>query len=525
MVTTLEYAQLSGRAYAATQKNRTPVPAGWAELGWFPDQANGFSAGIYKKSSEIVIAFTGTNADLLTDFAMGNWPLFTGASASDQLTQAMLLYMDTKIHNSGATISFTGHSMGGGLASIMAVFFDRPAVVFDSAPFQKGALNRLDVYANAMQSVGYSDATFNRYLASPISSFLSRQGQVMNTFMQGEFLDPLRWGGTVIGSSAPSVSPGAPVDVSATKELHSLTALASMLASPAFSEAVRANRHLFHQLFDPGLYAQSTETSTQVDLLAHLYNTQVAATSVPLLDRFAADVLRIGVTDTTATSRVAPALAALLVQRPGLRVRVAYGRSDELAAKVREGELDLALVPAYEGQPLDGELLQIDNDPMAGLVRAGHPLLTNSHVALADVVPYGWIAGSSTSAAYKAIGEIFGRQQLPAPRIVIEVPHASELVLEIIASTDLVTLVPRSFMDHAAAGRFMLLPVPQLHVARTVVLLTRHGSTWSVLAIALRELLAGAPGVSRSAKDTVPAGVGLGVTAPRDSFQRAKADR
>ncbi len=236
-------------------------------------------------------------------------------------------------------------------------------------------------------------------------------------------------------------------------------------------------------------------------------------------------LLRIGVTDTTATSRVAPALAALLVQRPGLRVRVAYGRSDELAAKVREGELDLALVPAYEGQPLDGELLQIDNDPMAGLVRAGHPLLTNSHVALADVVPYGWIAGSSTSAAYKAIGEIFGRQQLPAPRIVIEVPHASELVLEIIASTDLVTLVPRSFMDHAAAGRFMLLPVPQLHVARTVVLLTRHGSTWSVLAIALRELLAGAPGVSRSAKDTVPAGVGLGVTAPRDSFQRAKADR
>lgn len=149
-----------------------------------PDQTNGFSAGIYKKGSEIVIAFTGTNADLLTDFAMGNWPLFTGASASDQLTQAMLLYMDTKIHNTGTTISFTGHSMGGGLASIMAVFFDRPAVVFDSAPFQKGALNRLDVYANAMQSVGYSDATFNSYLASPISSFLSRQGQVTNTFMQ-----------------------------------------------------------------------------------------------------------------------------------------------------------------------------------------------------------------------------------------------------------------------------------------------------------------------------------------------------
>jgi len=211
-------------------------------------------------------------------------------------------------------------------------------------------------------------------------------------------------------------------------------------------------------------------------------------------------LLRIGVTDTTATSRVAPALAALLVQRPGLRVRVAYGRSDELGEQERDGELDMALVPAYEGQPLDGELLQIDDDPMAGLVRAGHPLLRKSRVALADVVPYGWVIGSSTSAAYKAISEIFARHQLPAPRIVIEVPHASELGLEIIASTDLVTLVPRSFMNHAAAGRFMLLPVAQLRVARAVVLLTRSGSTWSALAIALSELLLARTGSADPAK-------------------------
>lgn len=34
-----------------------------------------------------------------------------------------------------ADISFTGHSLGGGLASLMSVWFDRPSIVFAPAPF------------------------------------------------------------------------------------------------------------------------------------------------------------------------------------------------------------------------------------------------------------------------------------------------------------------------------------------------------------------------------------------------------
>ena len=36
-------------------------------------------------------------------------------------------------------LDVTGHSLGGGLASLMAVFFDRPATVFDEAPFEMSA--------------------------------------------------------------------------------------------------------------------------------------------------------------------------------------------------------------------------------------------------------------------------------------------------------------------------------------------------------------------------------------------------
>ena len=112
-----------------------------------------------------------------------------------------------------------------------------------------------------------------------------------------------------------------------------------------------------------------------------------------------------------------------------------------------------------------------------------------SRVSLADVTAYGWISGPATSAAFKAITDIFARNNLAAPRVVMEVPFASELNLSVLAATDLVTLVPRSFMRHADDSRFAVLPVPALRVPRAVVLLSRPGSSWSPLMQALRDSL------------------------------------
>ena len=58
----IDYALLSTRVYAASVDNRTGVPAGWTELTWQPDyRFLGFSAGAYRRGSEVVIAYTGTN--------------------------------------------------------------------------------------------------------------------------------------------------------------------------------------------------------------------------------------------------------------------------------------------------------------------------------------------------------------------------------------------------------------------------------------------------------------------------------
>jgi len=186
-----------------------------------------------------------------------------------------------------------------------------------------------------------------------------------------------------------------------------------------------------------------------------------------------AGLLRVGVTDASAESPLVQAITALLAQRPALRLRLAHGRSDMLADLVQAGELDAALIPVYEGQTLPGTVMPIRNDPMQLVVRRGHPLAGRSRLGLADLVPFGWIIGSTGSVAYRVIEARFAARGLPAPHAVLEVPYTSGLSAEVLARSDLVSLIPTSFLRHADASGQVVLSVPELSLKRVVALVTR----------------------------------------------------
>ena len=148
MTNATEYAQLSLAVYQTKRDfNTIEIPAGW-ELAepLHPDNWGGFSYGVFRRTGtdEIVLAFTGSNEKLVMDYVGTNAPAGLGLQ-SIQVPNAALAYQQVLdkygVDDAGSNITFSGHSLGGGLASVMATWFNRPAVVFDEAPFQLSAAN------------------------------------------------------------------------------------------------------------------------------------------------------------------------------------------------------------------------------------------------------------------------------------------------------------------------------------------------------------------------------------------------
>ena len=180
MISPLVYAQLADYVYANVRSpsNQPILPSGWTDISanFGIDSAiqsfTGFSAGVFQNGNNIVISYEGTNPnpksyDGAMDWTQGN-PLATGA-ATAQLFQAALLYEQVKLQYAsiGDTISFTGHSLGGGLASMMSVMFNQAATTFDLAPFAKAVtLANLSAVVGALASQGFFDPDLAQLLAS-----------------------------------------------------------------------------------------------------------------------------------------------------------------------------------------------------------------------------------------------------------------------------------------------------------------------------------------------------------------------
>lgn len=126
MTTTTEYALLAGASYYNTRNeiNRFPIPANWSYLSRVEqDPATGFEASAFQSGTQIVISYAGTYSKSGADIQAGiNLGLGLGSA---QLYQAVEYYLQIRAVNPSAVITLTGHSLGGGLAGLVGVFFRR----------------------------------------------------------------------------------------------------------------------------------------------------------------------------------------------------------------------------------------------------------------------------------------------------------------------------------------------------------------------------------------------------------------
>jgi DNA-binding transcriptional LysR family regulator len=182
------------------------------------------------------------------------------------------------------------------------------------------------------------------------------------------------------------------------------------------------------------------------------------------------------------------AAAEMVRKRPGMRLRLRIGKSDALDAAVDDGEIDLAVVPSYKGQSLQSTQLQLGEDHIRVVVRLGHPLTKKPVVGLNDLTPYAWVMAPPQSAARRHFFAIFERNGVPLPSVAVETEYTSEAAMGILASTDLLSIVPDSVL-RSWLGKAVPLNIPELVVNRTLVLLSRPGARWSPLMTDFRELV------------------------------------
>ena len=145
-----------------------------------------------------------------------------------------------------------------------------------------------------------------------------------------------------------------------------------------------------------------------------------------------AGLLRIGVTDATRTSLLAPTLSPLIQKRPGLRVCLRVGRSDQLARAVQDGELDVALVPTYGITSFTCENTVIGLDPLLPVVRSAHPLAGSVKLKLGDLQAYAWILSGSDGPPHRHLTALYKQHGLTAPTVMVETDYSAEAAVALL---------------------------------------------------------------------------------------------
>lgn len=124
------YAQFAANVYASANNDVNGNPLVRSKLNALPlpgpewtkiserVTGSGFMAKAFRNSEtgEVVVSYAGTTQENLLDWILGNVPAGVGVY-SVQVEEAIAFYLDVlKIQNVAASsVTFTGHSLGGGL--------------------------------------------------------------------------------------------------------------------------------------------------------------------------------------------------------------------------------------------------------------------------------------------------------------------------------------------------------------------------------------------------------------------------
>lgn len=208
---------------------------------------------------------------------------------------------------------------------------------------------------------------------------------------------------------------------------------------------------------------------------------------------------------------VPSAVLRFLKAAPGHTVEILDGPYDTLLGALRRGEADVLVGALRHPAPADVVQEHLFDDPLAIVLRAGHPLLGKRRgrkraagklasvarglrsVSAAELARYAWVApraGSPLRAQYNALFHAAG---LPVPQGAVECNSWVAARSLLLASDRLMLLSARQVHQELQAGLLAVLPHPAGEVTRDIGLTLRRGWVPTAQQAALLEELRAAP--------------------------------
>ncbi len=137
-------------------------------------------------------------------------------------------------------------------------------------------------------------------------------------------------------------------------------------------------------------------------------------------------------------------LAGFQFERPDVRIDQVYGYMNELLPKLRDGSLDIAVLPMRDSSiPDDIEFHQILPGRNVIACRTGHPLARRGSIKLADIGQYPWIAPPAGSPLYQDLRNVL--QEIGIKNFKVSFTGGSlSATVNILAGSDALTVLPFS---------------------------------------------------------------------------------
>ncbi len=208
------------------------------------------------------------------------------------------------------------------------------------------------------------------------------------------------------------------------------------------------------------------------------------------LDDPADGTLALGALPVAAAGVLPGVLTRLKAERPGLRIRLHEGRTEELLPLLAAGELDLVVGRLYAPDSPDGmDREPLWDEPISLLARAGHPIFDAA--MLGDTRPLdGWELALPTLT--QRIGQDIDAllAQLGLDGATALRTSSYGLIRELLHATDLVALMPRLMMvGDLLRGTLRVVPLPIPAPDRPAGLILPRGGALSPAGLAFAACL------------------------------------